>query len=261
MRARPAYNVPIRWFEGQSLVDSRSCPGMPANTYVLVIPRDVTCNFTVERINGSKSKHIPEKRPTYRLTWEEGHWRYGLTEDLHPVLLRQVPWNCWIAVERPVTDRVWCSYHGDLDHLIVRINETGTHTLCGLTLERKAGPSVRRHRVAVANCPGCLQNAPQGTFWTVFRVAPHADVKRDRLKAVRARQKAAAKERAMLKRPTAYDVLLYEDPLNPPPKPKPPRPELPEPDPFEAFEQAPREAKLASRRQTALRFRASKRRH
>ncbi len=235
---------------------------MPANTYVLVLPREsLNDDFTIERINGSKSKHIEERRPTYRVTWENT-WRSRPQDpcDLHPVLLRQVPWNCWIVVERKVTTRMWCSYYQDLDHLIVKINETGTYTLCGLTIERKEGTNVRRHRQAVANCPSCLQNAPQGTFWTVFRVAPHADAKRDRLKAARRRQSEAAKERARLRRPTAYQVLLYEDPLNPPSKPVPPRAALPEPDPFEAFEEAPREAKLASRRETALRFRATKRR-
>jgi len=217
---RKSFSIPVGW-------PTDRIPGRPplctvrlnSNTLVLSLTatsaarRGATIGvkldapFEVERIPGSWSKHIPEKKPRYRVsTYDWRDWHI----DLEPVRLHLVSSGREILVpliaRRPQT----CFVHKDKLHGIY-FNRDGTnpYTFCGLAEHINTATDwhlVRSRYVddAIPTCPACLEYRAVWCFFSVFEY----ESKREALKRV-AKVKSVEEKRLQL--PTAYARILDDD--------------------------------------------------
>jgi hypothetical protein len=247
MRNRPQFQVPVRFF-----IEQPSTEKLPSDTPVLM-PRVRLREPLIEvvRVPGSRSPHIPERKPRFSVEFD----RRQPPMILCPMRLDQVPMYGQFIVQLPVARKQRCvRTRPDVLHATA-INESGySHwTVC---LENPYISVGDQEKVVVESdyptCPKCLA---ESKVWVVMVVGWYERPSKDRT----AQRKQRMKERKYLQLPTVFDRLLLDDPLEPPPKVEPPKAILPEPDPFEAYETSPREEKLASNRDRAERWKTSKR--
>jgi len=247
MRHRPKFRIPVGW-EENDLVET-----LFSDKEVLRWPfGEFPSEFEVERLK-SRSPHIPEKKPRYQVYVPSAYGRARSVEcDDGPLRLDQIPIGGRFLVLRPVTRKQRCFEFKGVRHAILRVAHMGSvATLCGQD-EYVSGLRAQRDVYFSENneptCRACLNIGSEA--WIPYIVLPYVHPRwQDK-----DRKKAKVKVKVHAKQPTAFERILQDDVLNPPPKPKPERPPPPEDDEFVDT----RESKLASRRETAERFRQAK---
>jgi hypothetical protein len=165
---------------------------------------NVDAPFEVERVPGSWSKHIPEKKARYRISTGH-HWSI----ELEPTRLNQVSSNSEILVpliaRRPQT----CFLHKGKTHGIY-FNRDGCvpHTFCGLSEHVYASDwNLVRERFVDDEIPTCSTCLEYRSVWCVFSVFPY-EGKSEAIKRV---TKEKTIEARRLQLPTAYARVLDDD--------------------------------------------------
>jgi hypothetical protein len=255
MRHRPKFRIPVGcevptgWENndlglGETLFSDKEVLRWPFSG-------DFPAEFEVERLKSRGSPHIPEKKPRYQVSVPSVYGRGRAEECEGPLRLDQVPIGGRFLVLRIVARKQRCFDFKGVRHVILRVSHS-VATLCGrdeyisgLRSQRDVYFPEGAHE---PTCRACLNIGYEA--WIPYIVLPYVHPRwQDK-----DRKKAKVKVKVHAKQPTAFERILQDDVLNPPPKPKPERPPPPEDDEFVDT----REAKLASRRETAERFRQAK---
>ena len=236
---------------------------LPSTTEVLSVPRELSMDFEIERVRGSWSPHIPEKKPRYWITW--GTWngsRHAVRRrapgiEVEPVRLGQLGTLNAFIVLRPVHRVQRCLVHKGLRHALIKGSALSLKTFCGESPYLNRDDETRAFVPGTPDCKECLARADaKGQGWVFYYAYPFEDKRVDQKDNRKAKTLAKRKE----KLPTAFDRLLLDDPLNPPPKPPKKRMIHPPQDLEEDFEGTHREEKLQARRQSAEHFKQAKKR-
>jgi hypothetical protein len=215
---RKSFSIPVGWPATNAHRADPLCT-IFLNSNTLVVPLTkasvirfgevrvkIDAPFEVERVPGSWSKHIPEKKPCYRVSMpNDGDWSI----DLEPSRLNQVSTNTEILVpliaRRPQT----CFIHKGKTHGIY-FNRDGyvPHTFCGLRESAYASDwNVVLARFVNDEIPTCTTCLEYRSVWCVFSVFPY-EGKSEAIKRVTKEKTVEAKR---LQLPTAYARVLDDD--------------------------------------------------
>jgi hypothetical protein len=247
MKNHPKFKIPL------ALGSPRFTEHFPWDTEVLPYDPDLCeqSEYTITRIRGSRSKHIPERKPLFRLTFEETWYRRadGPFIDLTPCPLGSLPIGSKVLIHVPATRPQQVVRLLGLRHGILAFNPMGTvRTYCGDS--DYIGTRETQETYFENHAMTCGQCLALQYVWVQFTILPYDDP----------REQPKPKKKKAKNTRSVYDWIRMKDPQDPPPRPLPARPPIPEHDPFEDFEVDRREEKLESRRESVRRFEESKRR-
>ncbi len=221
---RKSFWIPVGWDEGRA-PDHRFF--LNSNTLVIPVPWTHAGPFDVERIPGSWSPHIPEKKALYRVGIgdedERSRWRrrrQGVAIESSPERLQTLRIGTRFVVPL-VTDRnqTCLDYKGALHGIYTNGGGLWPIMYCGESTHyssRDTIPYVSER----PTCKACLKYKSVWCCYTVFSYVPKVEIEKaiDEVKRVEARY---------LRLPTAYARILDDDFLeNPSYKPPKERPLL-----------------------------------
>lgn len=254
---RRRFQIPVGWRETPTL---RTPFIEKLRSDALVIPFAGVPgdhSYEVERVHGAPSLHIPEKAPTYDVSWPGGQWarhrRVGFKTQV--VRLAQIPIGGRFLVELDAHRAQQCFFYKGTTHGILYSKDPwNVWTYCD---EEPYIPHDDREAshwsIGVPTCPKC---AAFKTAWVLMRVYPyeHKEI------AVKKTDKEALERKRRAKMPTAFDRILDDDFLEKQTyKPEPERPPTPEFDPLAVYEVDPRELRLATARERNRRLKTAMR--
>lgn len=251
--------IPVGW-GFRTAEDSKGYGfSLSSRTQVLAIQGTLTPPFEIARVPNSRSPHIPEKNPRYRITWG---WerRRPFSLEAEPKRLGTVPVGGEILLvlqtKRPQT----CIAHKGALHGVYSMADMTAWTYCGETPDLMA-TADRPHASFIdpwvkhvePTCKECLAN---DAVWCRYRVLPYED-RRDVDKRVKKQQTAEEKR---LRLPTAYARVLDDDLFeNPTYKPRKERVVVPvDVDETEDYETTHRDLKREAALDRAQRLEESK---
>ena len=219
---RKSYLIPLGWYlydrpygDPLILVNSR--------TPVLHVEygRRLSQEFQVERIPGSRSPHVPEKKPRYRVSWGQDtrFFERGVDESELVRLSTLSPGGSVLVPLETRRSQVCIELNGRLHGIYSNVSDS-PKLVCGTYLWKHVSRSLSNGDLGqeylpdtMPTCSECLQHK---LVWHLFTIHPHAP-KREVIKIL---DKEKEKERKYLALPTSYDRLLDDNFL----EPKPPEP-------------------------------------
>jgi hypothetical protein len=209
---RKSFWIGTGWVDLQRVNEVFGGLSLHSNTWVLEAGREmVKAPFEVERVHGSWSPHIPEKRPKYRVSWGSGRPTRGEVITLEPVRLQVVAMGRDILVPLTANRPQTClKYKGQLHGVYHNVHGRNPFTYCGENPYLAAGVHTRDlFTFGEPTCKACLTYKSVWCLYTVFNYE-HKDavLKRER--------KEKTIEEKRLRLPTAYarilDDGLFENP-------------------------------------------------
>lgn len=190
--------IPVGW-TGNDLPGGRFSISLHSHTLVLQVPA-MEPGFEVERIPGSWSPHVPEKKARYRVSWST-HRDNSITVE--PVRLANAKGHVLVPLvaRRPQT---CLDLKGKL-HGLYMVHNGNPYANCGeyLYMYRNARHDLFSPHVE-PTCEACLAYQ---SVWNLFSIFPYED---KRVEEKRVAKIKAAEERH-LRLPTAYARILDDD--------------------------------------------------
>lgn len=239
---RKSFWIPVGWLDPERRTkDEDKVLSLNSNTLVLHVGKDrLLPPFDVERIAGSWSPHVPEKKPKYKVSWDQGSSWCAQDILVEPRRLQNIPVGQDILVVLPTHHPQRClRYQEELHGIYYNRHGNAPYTYCGLSPSHP-NPDwfVPRDQ---PTCKACLQYK---SVWCMFTIWPY-----DHKEAIlRREKKEQTAEEKRLRLPTAYarilDDDLFENPTYKPPRVRAPL-LVPEPEPEDEFEN-PRDRKRAA---------------
>ena len=161
--------------------------------------------FEIERVSGSWSPHIPEKKPRYRVTWED--YRRDTTFETDPMPLANVRVGRDILVVVPALRKQTClNLNGSRHGIYYNRDARSPRTYCGESPHLPLGsdPTMDFTQMAEPTCKVCLAYK---SVWCLYTVFPYQH-KNEVIKRIK-KEKTEAEKRLRL--PTAYARILDDD--------------------------------------------------
>lgn len=206
---RKSYSIPLGWTLHGRLHGE---PILLVNSRTLVIwvggHRQNQYTFEVERVPGSRSPHVPEKKPRYHVTWGDNGTGYENRnrDEVELVRLSTLNPRCEVLIPLETRRAQTCVENNGRLHGIFMNRNDSPKPYCGEYLKhisRTISTPLGEGYVegVMPTCPKCLQHK---AVWHLLTIHPHVP-KREVIRVI---DKEKEKERKYLALPTAYDRLL-----------------------------------------------------
>jgi hypothetical protein len=251
---RKSFWIPVGFAPTVASLPSEYEFRLNSNTLVLPVKFDVQAPFDIERVPGSWSPHLPEKKPKYRVSWETS---YGHEFTIEPVRLQACSTSGILVPIIALRSQTCLDWNGKR-HGVYYFRGGTAYTYCGespyIPLRDSALSGPKWVKNEEPTCATCLTHK---AVWCRFDVFPYMH-KRDETKKAR---KERTVEEKRLRLPTAYARILDDDLFENPSYKRPKEraeilPEVDEHDPF--YDDSERDRKRASAMESVRRVEESK---